>query len=72
MKLINCPACSKEISPEAVSCPACGQPFRAEQNRQARENHAGLVIIVVVLIVVAILMLIGAAPSLTVLLTNYH
>jgi hypothetical protein len=28
MALIACPACSKEVSDAAVSCPSCGHPFR--------------------------------------------
>jgi len=27
MALINCPACEKECSPQATSCPHCGQPL---------------------------------------------
>ena len=72
MKLIHCPACARQVSSEAVSCPGCGQPLQAEQSRQASANHAGMIIIVVVLVVVAILMLIGAGPALSTLLTSYH
>jgi hypothetical protein len=28
MALIKCPACSKEVSDQADTCPACGQPIR--------------------------------------------
>lgn len=27
MKLVNCPACSAEVSPKADNCPKCGQPM---------------------------------------------
>ena len=27
MSLINCPACGKQVSTEAASCPHCGQPI---------------------------------------------
>jgi len=27
-ELVRCPMCAHQISPEAVSCPACGQPLR--------------------------------------------
>ena len=26
--LINCPMCHKEVSPNAKSCPHCGEPLR--------------------------------------------
>jgi hypothetical protein len=29
MPLINCPACAREISDAAPSCPGCGHPLRA-------------------------------------------
>ncbi len=28
MNLIPCPACQKQVSPEAVACPDCGHPLR--------------------------------------------
>jgi hypothetical protein len=49
--LINCPACERQISPEAASCPACGQPIRAAENREA---FAGKIIIVVLLVLAGI------------------
>ena len=33
VKLINCPACAKQVSIEATSCPGCGQPL-AKGNTQ--------------------------------------
>ncbi len=35
MKLINCPACGLQISPQAASCPTCGHPILAGRNREA-------------------------------------
>jgi len=32
MPLIKCPMCNKEISPNAVSCPNCGEPMRKEES----------------------------------------
>lgn len=29
MKLVPCPSCAKELSPQAVSCPHCGHPMEA-------------------------------------------
>ncbi len=31
MKLIKCKACEKEISPNAASCPHCGEKLKTEQ-----------------------------------------
>ena len=28
--LIKCPACEREISPNATACPHCGEPRRAQ------------------------------------------
>ncbi len=33
MELINCPACEKEISPNAPTCPNCGEPIKKEPTR---------------------------------------
>ena len=30
--LIQCPACAREISPSAVSCPHCGEVIKKEQS----------------------------------------
>jgi predicted nucleic acid-binding Zn ribbon protein len=34
LKLINCPACGKEISPQAISCPNCGQPIANQEVKE--------------------------------------
>lgn len=54
MKLIPCPVCAMQISSEAASCPRCGHPIRANQNRDA---FAGKIIIVVLFVVGAIVLL---------------
>jgi len=39
MALITCPACHKEVSDQAFSCPHCGQPLRsAEENVQTIQH----------------------------------
>ena len=30
--LINCKRCTREISPEATSCPHCGEPIKPKQS----------------------------------------
>ena len=33
-QLIRCPMCDNEISPNAISCPHCGEPLKAHDERQ--------------------------------------
>ena len=33
MALIKCPACEKEISSEAMSCPGCGHPIKTVHDK---------------------------------------
>jgi len=33
MNLIKCPMCNNEISPNAISCPICGEPLPQENSR---------------------------------------
>ena len=47
MKLINCSTCAKEVSPEAESCPHCGNPIKPKQS-------FGYVIGVLVILVILI------------------
>jgi len=49
MKLINCPACEKPISPKAESCPFCGHPVKRDVNRDV----FAIKIIVIVLALLA-------------------
>lgn len=30
VNLIDCPACGRQVSPNAASCPGCGEPLRAK------------------------------------------
>lgn len=32
-QLIDCPACGKQVSPNASSCPGCGEPLRERDER---------------------------------------
>jgi len=38
IRLINCPACKREISSQAVSCPHCGQPVNSNYISQANPS----------------------------------
>lgn len=38
MKLINCPACGKQVSVDAAACPACGQPIAPAKTSQQGIN----------------------------------
>ena len=39
IKLINCPACGREVSSQARSCPHCGQPIAgATTNQDVKEK----------------------------------
>jgi len=54
MKLIECPACHKQVSSEADTCPSCGQPIkRGFIGRSGTERvlNVGCLIIILVLIV---------------------
>ena len=36
--LIECPACEKKVSENAIQCPSCGEPI-AEQEREIGEQE---------------------------------
>jgi hypothetical protein len=36
MPLIKCPMCEKDISPNAVSCPNCGEPMKNKKNEDSK------------------------------------
>jgi|JFJP01.1.fsa_nt_gi uncharacterized membrane protein YvbJ len=36
MAIISCPECSKDISDKALSCPNCGNPIKANQNKTTK------------------------------------
>ncbi|MDZ7779540.1 MAG: zinc-ribbon domain-containing protein [Gemmatimonadota bacterium] len=54
MVLIRCPACSKEISAEAKSCPGCGHPIRRKSITWARTKRIGAATLAIVLVVVQV------------------
>lgn len=61
MSLINCPACSTEVSTEAASCPKCGHPFKESQPiviEQAQSTSGcGLFFLIVASIIAAVVLL---------------
>jgi len=54
MPLIKCPACDKEVSPQAASCPNCGHPL-AKSAAFKFPNNKRLGIIIVVLFIVVVI-----------------
>lgn len=36
MALVQCPACEKDISPNAMTCPGCGEPMREQPQTPER------------------------------------
>ena len=42
--LIKCPACQRDISPNATSCPHCGEPSKAAPKQTATGFLAALLI----------------------------
>ncbi len=41
MKLVPCPACGRQLSPEALSCPKCGHPL-ADGGEESPTNESTL------------------------------
>jgi hypothetical protein len=56
MPLIKCPACEKDISAQASSCPNCGHPLaKSDANKPQSKSRLGwLVLILVVVLLVGI------------------
>lgn len=58
-RIINCPACGKQVSENAAACPACAEPIRPERSNTGGINlrdpvHiAGIVLCIVILIIAA-------------------
>jgi hypothetical protein len=58
MALIKCPACSKEVSDQADTCPACGQPIRRGfLGRAGTERTFNVGCLIVVLVIGALVVL---------------
>ncbi len=53
MSLINCPACKKEISQNAVSCPQCGEPT-LKQAIPKKKTSFGLKAFILLVFLIAI------------------
>lgn len=41
-KLIECPMCKRMISPNALSCPHCGEPIKSMEEVTSKENNSTL------------------------------
>lgn len=41
MSLVPCPACTRPLSPAAVSCPACGHPMQVASGPYAAQRTGG-------------------------------
>jgi len=56
MALINCPACGKNISDKAVSCPGCGHPMQSATTPVSisAPKNGGYRAIAVVIVVAAV------------------
>jgi hypothetical protein len=56
MALIKCPSCSKDVSDQADTCPACGHPikhgFLGRAGTERTFNIGCLVVVIVVLVLV--------------------
>lgn len=51
-KLIACPQCGHQISPEARDCPACGHPLAAlAASRASRRAGAGCAIVILIVVI---------------------
>lgn len=56
MPLIKCPACGKDISTQAVSCPNCGHPLvKSGAKPQSKSRVGGLLAILLGVIVVVVI-----------------
>ena len=49
MKLINCPACQKQISKKAETCPHCGHPI--EKERKNFESIIAMAVLAVMMFI---------------------
>jgi predicted amidophosphoribosyltransferase len=57
--LIHCPACQREISPEAPNCPGCGQPIQeSTESAYQAANRWVLIGLTGVMIVLFLLLLV--------------
>ena len=54
MALVNCHECNKQVSDSALTCPNCGAPVRATQQRIVKWNLTVFAIGMVLMLVVAI------------------
>ena len=69
MNLIKCPACQKDISPNAVACPHCGEPVKTTVEKAAGGainmsdpvHVVGIALMVIMVIGIALYVIVGLA-----------
>lgn len=47
--LIKCPACGREVSAKAASCPHCGDPLRQEEQKQSATGVLAAILIALII-----------------------
>lgn len=63
MDLIKCPACKKDVSSNAITCPNCGQPIdnnivekqKTEMLAKQKSSNQGCLIAIIVFIIIGII-----------------
>lgn len=57
MALIKCPACERDISAQALTCPHCGHPIasRSQAGAQKKSHTAAVGCLVIILVIVSII-----------------
>jgi hypothetical protein len=51
--LINCRACAREISPNAASCPHCGEP-RPETQPKPKQSATGVLAAIIIGLIIGV------------------
>jgi len=47
--LIDCPACGRRLSAQALSCPGCGHPIVTHLDKWTQIKHAGTLVSLVII-----------------------
>ena len=51
LKLVPCPVCGHQISPQAPACPSCGQPRGPIRRRSRKLGYLGTFLLIVLLLI---------------------